>query len=85
MATQTVVIKDMKFNPQTIEIQNGDSVQWKNEMPFAHTSTSDDGTSWDTGPIAGNTTSPAETPAASGNYPYHCNIHPFMKGTVVVK
>jgi plastocyanin len=87
MATQTVVINAMKFNPPTIEIQAGDSVQWKNEMGFAHTSTSDDGTpnSWDTGHIAGNTTSKAVPFTAKGNNPYHCSIHPQMKGTVVVK
>jgi plastocyanin len=85
MAVQTVVIKAMKFDPPTIEIQAGDSVQWKNEMGMAHTSTSNDGTSWDTGDIAGNTTSEAKTPPAKGSYPYHCSIHPNMKGTVVVK
>jgi plastocyanin len=85
MATQTVVIKDMKFNPPTMEIQTGDSVEWKNEMGMTHTSTSDDGTSWDTGGIDGNTTSEAKTPPAKGSYPYHCSIHPFMKAVIVVK
>lgn len=85
MATQTVPIEAMKFDPPTIQIQAGDSVQWKNEMGMAHTSTSDDGTSWDTGHIAGNTTSEAKTLTGKGNYSYHCSIHPFMKGTVVVK
>ncbi len=85
MATQTVAIQAMKFNPATIEIQAGDSVRWKNEMGMTHTSTSDDGTSWDTGDIAANTTSAAQTLSVKGTYPYHCSIHPFMKGTVVVK
>ena len=49
MAVQTVVIKAMKFDPPTIEIQAGDSVQWKNEMGMAHTSTSNDGISWTLG------------------------------------
>ena len=87
MGTQTVRIQAMKFDPPTIEIQAGDSVQWKNEMGFAHTSTSDDGTPnlWDTGHIAGNTTSKAVPFPAKSDNPYHCTIHASMKGKVVVK
>ena len=87
MATQTVAIRGMKFDPAKIEIQAGDSVQWKNEMGFPHTSTSDAGTpnSWDTGHIDGDATSKPVTFTAKGDNPYHCSIHKQMKGTVVVK
>ncbi len=84
MATVTVSIKNMKFQPPTIEVKAGDSVQWKNEANMAHTATSDSD-AWDTGDIEANATSKAVAFPAKGSNPYHCEIHPGMKGTVVVK
>ena len=40
--------------------------------------------SWDSGvKMAG--ASFSQTFNTAGTYPYHCSVHPFMKGTVVVK
>ena len=48
------------------------------------TATADDGNSFDTG-----TVDPGSSGTISvkkpGSYPYHCDIHPFMHGKLVVK
>jgi plastocyanin len=55
-----------------------------NQDSTAHTATADDGHSFDTGTLADGA---SQTISASkpGSYPYHCSIHPFMHGTLVVK
>ncbi len=80
-ATHNVSIVKMSFNPQTITIAAGDTVEWTNDMGFAHTATADDG-SFDSGEIEGGDTF-SHTFDAPGTVPYHCMIHPQMKGTVV--
>ncbi len=60
----------------------GDTVVWRNGDGTNHTVTAND-TSFDSGYIApGGTFS--RTFAKVGVYPYHCTIHKFMKGDVVV-
>src|SRR4051794_15951822 len=48
---QTVIIKQMHFQPPTLNVQTGDTVKWQNEDIFTHTVTANDG-SFDSGPIA---------------------------------
>jgi len=51
MATLTVSIKSMKFNPASLAVKAGDSVVWKNDDRMTHTATADDGPLPDTGEI----------------------------------
>jgi plastocyanin len=60
----------------TITVTNRDTT--------AHTTTADDGKSFDTGNIDPGSSATISPPKA-GTYKYHCNIHPFMHGTLVVK
>jgi plastocyanin len=71
------------FNPPTVSIKVGQAVEWDwVDTSAQHSSTADDGT-WDSGLAgAGNTYSFTFTKA--GSYPYHCSVHPNMKGTVTV-
>jgi plastocyanin len=70
------------YAPGRIQVLVGDTVSWKNQDATNHTSTSDDDV-WDSGYIA---------PGLSfsfvfnkvGTYRYHCSIHRFMRGEVVV-
>jgi hypothetical protein len=57
-------------------------VTWMNSDPVSHTTTSDTG-AWDSGPVSSGTTF-QHTFSTAGTFPYHCNIHPFMHGTIVV-
>jgi len=75
----------MAFNPNSISVKKGESVVWKNEDSMAHTATADgDDPSFDTGKIAAKTSSKPITFNDAGDVPYHCEIHPGMKGTVKV-
>ena len=54
-----------------------------NEDIEAHTITADTGDAFDVNTQAGSTTFTA--PTEPGTYPYHCNFHGNMKGTLTVK
>jgi plastocyanin len=72
------------FSPKTLTVPVGMTVTWKNTTQVAHTVTSDDGASFDSGivPAGGTFTF---TFSKAGSYAYHCDIHPYMKATIVVK
>jgi len=79
-ATATVTVPRFEFKPATVTISRGSKVRFSNTSGTTHTATR---ASFDTGRIK---------PGASatirfnqkGTFPYHCNIHSFMKGKVVV-
>ncbi len=90
--TQTVMITtdssgSFAFSPVRLTIKAGTTVTWKNTTTVAHTVTSDDGKSFDSGtanpiPAGGTFSFTFTTP---GTFAYHCAIHPFMKATVIVQ
>lgn len=84
MATLTVTIKNMKFDPNNLAIKAGDSVVWKNDERKTHTATADSGPTPNTGEIDAGKSSSPQTFGSAGTYKYHCEIHPMMKGQVVV-
>lgn len=71
----------LTFSPGTVSIKVGESVTWQNFSGMKHTTTSDQ-SGWDQ--IVDNGQSFSLTFSTAGSFPYHCNIHPGMKGTVVV-
>ncbi len=76
------------FSPATITIKVGTTVTWTNNTSAPHTVTSDDGTTFDSGtsnPIAANGGTYSFTFTKAGTFTYHCQIHPFMKATVIVQ
>ncbi len=80
--TVQVAINDFDYRPPTVNIQVGDTVNWTNNGRAPHTVTSDTG-AFDSGRLnAGQSFS--YTFNAPGTFPYHCAIHPNMRGTVVV-
>jgi plastocyanin len=82
-ATSAVNIQNTAFAPATITIRVGDTVTWTNRDPFSHTSTSDTG-AWDSHVVTAG--SSFSFPFASaGTFAYHCAIHTFMHGTIVVQ
>lgn len=82
-ATTLVEIRAFKFGPPTVTIKKGATVTWTNFDNAAHTATADD-RGFDTQTIAH---SKAHTLLfkSSGTFNYHCDFHPFMKATVIVK
>jgi len=79
----TVVISQEVFDPGTITISKGDMVTWQNKDSIDHTVVADDG-SFDLGTVAGGK-SVKHTFDQTGTFKYHCSIHTFMTGSVVVK
>lgn len=76
-----VSVKNLQFNPLSLEIQSGDVVEWKNEDIVIHTATS---ASFDSGTIASGQ-SWRHTFTNAGEFSYACTYHPQMKGVVIVK
>jgi plastocyanin len=80
--SNTINITGMSF-PATTTVKVGSTVKWINKDAMAHTVTSDDATTFDSGTLdAGGTFSYVANTA--GSFPYHCNFHANMKGTLVV-
>jgi uncharacterized protein (TIGR03118 family) len=78
-----VNIVNFAFAPPTITVAAGTQVQWTNQDGFAHTVTADDA-GFHSDSLEHNETF-SQTFSAVGTYSYHCSIHPFMKGKIVVQ
>lgn len=77
-----VALVGFTISPASLTVAPGTTVVWTNRDSAAHTVTADDG-SWGSGNLAqGDTFS--HTFATAGAYTYHCAIHPFMTGTIMV-
>ena len=70
------------FAPGVIQVLVGDTVVWRNADGTNHTVTSDDDL-FDSGFVSPGLTF-ARVFAKVGRYAYHCSIHKFMRGEVVV-
>jgi plastocyanin len=81
-ASVTVLVIDFKFTPRTTTAHVGDAVTGTNNSQMPHSATADGG-SFDTGLIIPGS-SASHTFTQPGRFTYHCSIHPFMHGTVVV-
>jgi plastocyanin len=80
----TIYIKNKIFAPSQINVQKGSAVTWVNNDDIAHTVTIDHGD----GPTSGNIAAGASysyTFNTAGSFQYHCEIHPSMRGTIVVQ
>jgi len=77
----TVNIRNFAFHPGTINIAKGTKVVFSNASGVTHTATR--AGVFDTGRIK-----PGESAAVrfaqKGTFPYHCKIHKFMHGRIVV-
>ncbi len=79
----TVVVANLAFDPAQITISTGTTVSWINEDSVPHTVTSTDG-AFDSGVFdpGANFTWSFDQP---GSFPYVCQLHPQMQGTVIVE
>jgi plastocyanin len=81
-ATAKVSISNFKFHPPTLTVAKGTRVVFSNASGVAHTATR--GGAFDTRRIKPSG-SVAVRFAQKGTFSYHCKIHPFMHGTIVVR
>lgn len=81
-----VAIRDYAFMSDTVRVAPETRVVWVNcadANEQAHTTTSDDGV-WDS-PLMVRGGTFSRTFENAGEYPYHCEPHPFMRGVVIVE
>jgi plastocyanin len=83
-ATTKVTIANMSFSPDQITVDKGATVTWTNNDSTAHTVTSDTGTELSSDNIQPGSDY-THTFNQAGTYKYHCSIHPYMTGSVIVK
>ncbi len=80
-AAARVSIDGFAYKPATLRVDKGTTVTFANNSGSAHTATRKGG--FDTGRIK-----PGKAVAIRfsqrGSFAYHCTIHPFMRGKVVV-
>jgi len=82
LTVQPVSIVDFAFQPATVTIAVGESVTWTNAGNTAHTATSTTG-AWDSATITP-TFSFTQTFLQVGSFPYRCEFHHNMQGTIQV-
>lgn len=76
------VIKNFSFSPNPIKVKHGTQVTWTNRDGSTHTVQAD-GNSFSS-PHLPTGQSFSFTFTKAGTYTYHCAIHTYMKGTVIV-
>ena len=72
------------YSPATLQVHVGTTVVWTNTGRAPHTATADDGTRFDSATLYPQATF-RFTPRQAGTIAYHCTLHPWMKGTLVVQ
>lgn len=77
----TVEIRDMKFVPDDLTIQKGDTVRWVNRDIMAHDVTEEGNTSNTSSLIPSGESWETEI---TSTFQYYCSIHMVMKGQVKV-
>jgi plastocyanin len=78
-----VVIRSFAFGPPDVRVRAGERVTWINCDVDIHTSTSDGG-QW-VSPVLSPGDAFTQTFEVVGEFPYHCEPHPFMTGRVIVE
>jgi cytochrome c oxidase subunit 2 len=81
------------FDPDTLTVKKGDKITVTNKDTLPHTVTSGTGPTdpnsakqFDTSIIEPGATADIETTNITpGDYPFHCSVHPYMTGKVVVQ
>lgn len=79
-----VRLQDFAFSPANIVVDVGTTVTWTNYDGVAHTVTSDEGEELKS-PLFGQDGTFSYTFDEPGEYFYHCEPHPNMKGLVTVR
>lgn len=81
--TDSISAVDNAFEPSEAAVDAGATVTVTNDGAAAHTFTLEDGSIDETLEAGAEVTVTA--PSAAGDYPYRCNFHPEMTGTLTVQ
>lgn len=72
------------FQPASVSIKVGTQVEWLNTSDAPHTVTSDTSGVFSSPSTLTQNQTFMFTFSSAGTFPYHCNIHPYMKATITV-
>jgi plastocyanin len=78
-----VTISNFTFEPQTTTIARGETVRFVNSDDMVHVVVATDGSFRSEALDTGDSFTASFT--KPGSFTYFCGLHPFMKGTIVVK
>jgi len=82
-SSQTVAIDNFAYAPAQLAIKAGATVEWTNRDDSPHTATADDDSFGS--PVLDTHQSFRFTFSKAGRFPYHCKLHPMMKGAITVQ
>jgi plastocyanin len=80
-ATIEITMENMVIAPAEVSAKVGDTIEWVNKDPFAHTATAKNG-DWDV--MLPPKTSGSLVLKKAGTFAYYCRFHPNMKATLTV-
>lgn len=78
--TVHVTIENLAFTPSDIEVKPGETIEWTNKDPFAHTATVKGG--WEVIIPPGKVATRVAT--ADDSTDYYCRYHPNMTGRIKI-
>jgi plastocyanin len=74
----------MAFRPEVLEVWRGDTVVWINRDIVPHTATASQKPGWNTGPLAQGQSGQYVASHRAENS-YFCELHPTMRGKLIVR
>ncbi len=80
----TVVINQFKYQPETLTVNAGEVVEWRNDDIVPHSATAVDKKTFDSGRIVKGATW-RFTATKKGTFDYFCTLHPNMKAKLIVQ
>ena len=80
----SITISNFMFSPMHDTVMPGATVSVTNKDSATHTLTAT-GHQFNTGDIGAGQTKTFTAPTKAGTYDYICNIHQYMKGTIIVR
>jgi plastocyanin len=80
-ATVRISMDKLEIAPADVSAKVGDTIEWVNKDPFAHTATAKNG-DWDV--MLPPKTSGSLVLKKAGTFAYYCRFHPNMKATLTV-
>ncbi len=83
-STDALTISNFMFSPMTASVAPGATVTVTNKDSVTHTLTATGG-AFTTGDIGPGRSKTFRAPTKAGSYGYICDIHQYMKGTIVVR
>jgi plastocyanin len=81
----TITIKNFTFSPMSLTVKPGAKVTVMNKDTVTHTLTAMTKSAFDTMDIKAGASTTFTAPSKAGSYPYICDIHMYMKGTLTVQ